>query len=323
MLRVESVDYPLVLLVDEDAEFTAWVASMLALCGLKCVAAQGIAEAEAVIRQQQVGCVILSADLGAEYFRFGQGVAGHVKRPLPVAYVTSGEADEAAMLEAHYYGGVYLIRKPVAASQLLAWVGSLLVINHRVKGLLRLIERLEEQATTDPLTGLFNRRLFYRRQDEELARATRAGDDIALIYMDIDHFKQVNDNHGHNAGDEVLKQVAGIISSTLRKSDVVGRIGGEEFVILLPGTAPKYALMISERLRRLVEGNVFKLPAGTLNATVSAGLCCARHPWQLAPQEFVDKADQALYTAKESGRNRVVQTIFSTAQDGEGAQGQS
>jgi len=164
---------------------------------------------------------------------------------------------------------------------------------------------LETLATTDPLTGLFNRRQFMERFEEECERTRRVGEGLSCVMFDIDHFKQVNDRFGHQAGDEVLKAIATQIRATLRVYDVVGRYGGEEFIALLPGADLATAHTVAERLRAAIESSVI---LRTLNGepypiTISLGLA----PWK--PGDTVDtlihRADGALYRAKEAGRNRI------------------
>jgi diguanylate cyclase (GGDEF)-like protein/PAS domain S-box-containing protein len=168
-----------------------------------------------------------------------------------------------------------------------------------------LVEELRRLATSDPLTGIMNRRAILKLLDEELDRAHRYARPLALAVLDVDHFKRVNDRYGHAAGDAVLVGVARAFASELRGADGVGRIGGEEFVMVLPETSQPGAQRLAERLRVALEEAVFSTPQGDVRATVSVGVatlgpdCCTR-------DELLNRADQALYLAKQSGRNRVV-----------------
>lgn len=170
----------------------------------------------------------------------------------------------------------------------------------------RLRERLASEARTDPLTGLYNRREFEQRLAEEHARARRYNKPYVFMMLDIDHFKQVNDVHGHAAGDIVLRMLAEILRKQLRDADIPARYGGEEFAVVLPEINDTTAGQVAERIRRAVIGTPFRLPDGReIDMTVSIGV--STYPKDAdTPQEITNRADRALYTAKEAGRNRVV-----------------
>jgi diguanylate cyclase (GGDEF)-like protein len=170
--------------------------------------------------------------------------------------------------------------------------------------LLMLRERAEAEirhlAMFDPLTELFNRRAFVELAERELARARRAGSACAVLMMDLDHFKRVNDQFGHQAGDRVLREFAAIAKQNVRTEDVVGRYGGEEFCAVLPGVDRQRALEIAERVRQAVS----RRPLGGLPrvTTVSIGMSAAG---TMTLDQAIARADEALYLAKQQGRNRV------------------
>ncbi|HLD14675.1 MAG TPA: diguanylate cyclase [Burkholderiales bacterium] len=170
----------------------------------------------------------------------------------------------------------------------------------------RLRERLAGEARTDVLTGLYNRREFEQRLAEEHARAKRYNKPYVFMMLDIDHFKQVNDVHGHAAGDIVLKTLAEVLRKQLRDADIPARYGGEEFAVIFPEINDTAAKQVAERMRRAIAAMSFRLPDGReINMTVSIGM--SSHPKDAdTPREVVDRADRALYAAKEAGRNRVV-----------------
>ena len=170
----------------------------------------------------------------------------------------------------------------------------------------RMLVILEQQASIDALTGISNRRHFYEQGEMELKRALRHNAPLAALMLDADHFKKVNDTHGHAVGDLVLKELAKIMSHTLREVDLFGRIGGEEFAVLLPNTSFVQALGVAERLRLKLAACNLPLPSGGhINFTVSIGLAMlASEERQLG--SLLKKADIALYQAKQQGRNRVV-----------------
>jgi diguanylate cyclase (GGDEF)-like protein len=167
----------------------------------------------------------------------------------------------------------------------------------------RYFDRVRQLAYLDGVTGIFNRRYFELRIAEEIARSSRHGLTFSVIMVDIDHFKRLNDEFGHLLGDEVLRQVSGILSQQLRKSDVFSRYGGEEFAIITPETGLESALGVADKLRRVVES--WHFPGVARPVTISAGV--AEFPTQGGTRdELVKSADEALYAAKQSGRNRAI-----------------
>lgn len=170
----------------------------------------------------------------------------------------------------------------------------------------QLNERLIQYATRDMLTDLSNRRVMWEAGMQRIAARDRDGADVALILVDIDHFKQVNDRWGHPAGDAVLTTVANRIRGVVRPGDLVGRVGGEEFMILLAPTSPVSAIDIAERVRAAVESTPFVLPEGQeIHCTISVG-CSQARSGSPSWEKLIAQADAALYAAKHGGRNRVV-----------------
>ena len=173
-------------------------------------------------------------------------------------------------------------------------------------------EMLKYIGLTDSLTGVYNRRYIDRRLIEEIGRARRQLYRISVMYIDIDHFKMVNDSVGHQGGDEVLREVASRIKAELRASDALGRFGGEEFVVLLIDAELDSATMVAERIRASIGGRKFALSCGpAISVSVSIGVAALDdferdHAIDGVAQTLVAHADSALYRAKEAGRNRVV-----------------
>lgn len=160
-------------------------------------------------------------------------------------------------------------------------------------------------ATTDPLTGLLNRRAFQDAVTDEQLRMVRSGKSAALVLFDVDHFKHLNDTHGHSVGDEVLKAISALAHSELRGPfDRLGRWGGEEFIILLNDVSHERTLEITERLRQSIEARVLDIAGVTLNVTASFGF--AGIEGSSSFEAVISRADEAMYTAKANGRNRVV-----------------
>jgi diguanylate cyclase (GGDEF)-like protein len=184
-------------------------------------------------------------------------------------------------------------------------VATMAVIAIVVRGLAsrnaRLVARLTHESRVDPLTGLLNRRALEERFAVELARAKRDQRPLSVVAVDIDHFKRINDEHGHQAGDRALVWVAAMLNEHTRGADIVARVGGEEFVIVLPGADGRSTHEFAERLRAAIEDGDAEFPF-----TISAGVAAALAP--STAHTLLDAADRALYAAKHAGRNRVSYT---------------
>ncbi|HEX9219032.1 MAG TPA: diguanylate cyclase [Gemmatimonadaceae bacterium] len=205
------------------------------------------------------------------------------------------------------------ITKPINFAELEARVNSLLRIKAlqsdlaaREKELSELNDRLRQISLTDGLTQVENRRSLEERLNEMWQHSVRLHEPIALVMCDIDWFKSVNDNHGHQAGDSVLKEFAQLLKAEAREIDRVGRYGGEEFLLILPGTVLDAAVTFAERLREKVEHHTFTYAGGEICRTMSCGVAGSPHPRVKDQEALLKASDDALYVAKETGRNRVV-----------------
>ena len=205
------------------------------------------------------------------------------------------------------------ITKPINFAELEARVNSLLRIKRlqsdlaaREKELSELNDKLRQISLTDGLTQIENRRSLEERLHDMWQHSVRLHEPIALVMCDIDKFKSVNDNYGHQAGDSVLKEFAQLLKDEAREIDRVGRYGGEEFLLILPGTVLDAAVTFAERLRDKVERHTFTYAGGTLCRTMSCGVAASPHPRVKDQEALLKASDDALYVAKETGRNRVV-----------------
>ena len=165
---------------------------------------------------------------------------------------------------------------------------------------------LRDLAVVDDLTGLYNRRFFDTRLSYELERFVRYRHPVALALLDVDHFKEVNDTHGHLVGDAVLRHLAQLGLGSIRCVDLFARFGGEEFALLMPSTGLEGGRISAERLRQAISETPALTDAGLVGITVSAGVAAADGSWSGDPEGLVRAADQALYRAKAAGRDRVV-----------------
>jgi two-component system cell cycle response regulator len=247
----------------------------------------------------------------------GNEVARRIKRNpslpfIPIIMQTALDSTE-SKVEGLEAGADDYITKPIEFAELKARVRSMLRIKHlqeeleeRERQLLEANERLRHMSRTDGLTGLDNRRYVEQQLDQMYAHAERLTEPMSCVMCDLDRFKSVNDEFGHHAGDAVLKQFARILKHEAREIDRVGRYGGEEFVILLPGTVLDAAVTFAERVRKEVENHTFVFDGGSVHRTASFGVAGWPHPRIEGCDQLIRSADDALYVAKETGRNCVV-----------------
>lgn len=241
---------------------------------------------------------------GQELLERMRGIGDERVRALPVIVLTA--ADESAdRTRAFSAGANDFISKPVDPLELQARVA----VHYKLARTIRELEEnrraLAELAATDSLTGLKNRRTFFDACAQALASAERYHNDLSLLFIDVDHFKRINDTYGHPSGDSVLVYLARLLVETLRGGDVVGRIGGEEFAVLLPNANPLTATTIAERLRRTVEQESLSVEGNDVRVTVSIGLASLSADAAQTPEALLAIADQRVYAAKKGGRNRV------------------
>lgn len=165
-------------------------------------------------------------------------------------------------------------------------------------------KELYKMAVIDAVTGVFNKRYFLDRLKEEFSHAKRAGLSLSLIMLDIDHFKEVNDTHGHLAGDFALAHLAALIKPMVRAEDIFARYGGEEFAIILRGAASEGALQLAERIRSTIEKSPVSFETIRIPVTISLGVATLSREEAKTPEEFIAAADRYLYESKQGGRNR-------------------
>lgn len=211
---------------------------------------------------------------------------------IPIVFL-SGEQDRAPKLEAMRLGADDFLQKPVPAQQLTS-----LVVSRALRG-----RRLRAFMNQDSLTGLLNHSALKEQLNRELSRALRNREPLTLAMVDLDHFKRVNDTHGHPGGDRVLRSLARLLQQRLRKTDLIGRYGGEEFAVILPGTPLAQAQQVMENLRASFSAIHFPFEKEPRSLTLSCGL--AAFPAFESASDLTMAADQALYQAKAQGRNCV------------------
>ena len=231
---------------------------------------------------------------------------------IPVIMQTALDSTE-RMVAGFEAGADDYVTKPINFAELEARVKSLLRIKalqealaERERELSDMNDMLLRISLTDGLTGIDNRRSLETKLHEMFKHSHRLEEPLACVMCDIDHFKKVNDTYGHQVGDDVLKEFAQILKGEAREIDSVGRYGGEEFLLLLPGTVLDSAATFADRLRQRVEQHTFSYEGGTFKRTMSCGVAAWPHPKVTDAEAMLKAADDALYVAKEMGRNRVI-----------------
>jgi diguanylate cyclase (GGDEF)-like protein len=336
-------EQPLVLVVDDDEDIRFLITHVLERRGCRVLQAADASTALTMCDPNELDLALVDIGLpGMDGLDLLRTINEHlVDQHVPVVLVTARAlaSDVATGLG---LGASDYLRKPFETSELIARVEAALKIKRLQDQLREQNRELARLTMTDALTGAFNRRHLDEGIEAVCRAAQRYGDPVGVLMIDIDHFKQVNDRHGHQAGDQVLKAVAERLKGCLRVGDTVGRWGGDEFLVLLPRTDGPGALALAERLRAVVAGEAIAVNGGSggvagggggggvgaggggagggggvaggggtaqlrsvdgLPVTISVGVASAHSP---APAELIASADRALYEAKAAGRGRVV-----------------
>ncbi len=300
---------PAILLVDDD-EITRNLVSAYAEQQGYVVHVSHRAE-EALKRLRENFCPIVITDLnmpGMTGLAFCRELRARKWPGYTYIVMLTGDHEHGAVaaLEA---GADDCLRKDAPAAELTARLRvaeRIVTLEHRLR---RTLEARARQAATDALTGLPNRRAFDRQFNAEFKRARRFAEGLSVLLIDVDHFKHINDQHGHLFGDDVLRNLAGTLRASLpRQFDILARFGGEEFAVVLPHTDREAALLVAERLRTAVENMSIRTATGPRVVTISIGighLATRVSPEPLTTHDLLDEADRCLYESKRQGRNRV------------------
>lgn len=295
---------PAVVLIEDDPNVTLMLTRHLQRAGWTVHAAGTLAAAREVLQDQDWDVVLLDRGLpdgdGLELCR-------EIRSQFPHGYVVmlTGESSDAAKLEGFEGGADDYVTKPFQTQELLARLRAALRIVRLQKALIATNQQLEELSVTDGLTSLRNRRAFDEHLRGTYEQARRYERPLSLAVIDIDHFKAINDVHGHAAGDSVLRAVAQMLDGDTRSADFVGRVGGEEFAIVLPETGLFEALQFAEKIRATIASATIRLGDVAHHVTVSVGIASIPHSRVRDAGELYVAADEALYRAKNRGRNRV------------------
>jgi two-component system, cell cycle response regulator len=296
-----------VLVIEDRPESVAWFASALSP-GHQVSSVDTFEEALVRVRGGDFDLIVVSLGMrGFDGLRLCSQLRSLPEgRNVPILVVVS-DGDRRKLTQALEMGVNDYLTRPVDKNELVARVRTQLRKKRYADRLRHNVQLSLEMAITDQLTGLHNRRYMSRHLDNLISAAGRSGKPLAFLILDIDYFKAVNDGHGHDIGDEVLKEFANRIAANVRGIDLACRYGGEEFVVVMPETEVSLAFTIAERLRKSIETNpiVISRAPGKLNITISIGIAGSEGPADTA-EALLHRADQALYSAKRTGRNRVV-----------------
>lgn len=294
-----------ILIIDDEPEILELLSEVLQEEGYEVVKANDGVEGLEVFQSETPDLVVTDVKMPR---KDGLGVLKEIRHSgsdVDVIILT-GHSDEATAIECLRSGAYDYLLKPVEDVEVLLTAVNRAIHkrNLEIKNK-QLIEQLEDMAIRDPLTGLHNSRQLHAFLDDEIIRSERYGHAFCIFIVDIDHFKAVNDTYGHLYGDHVLKKLGEIMSKIIRSSDQVFRYGGEEFVIIMPETGYDEAVAVVDRLMDAVRGHTFVYDEQRAKITASIG--GASFPFQSIDKvELMKLADQALYKAKEMGRDRFI-----------------
>ena len=294
-----------ILVVEDDPGIARLVDQLMRLEGLEVRVAGTLSEARSLLAAALSDLVILDRQLpDGDGLDLARELRSGDERLNKYVVMLTAQADETSKLEAFDLGADDYVTKPFDTGELRARVRAGLRLVRLQRALMEANQRLEVMSLTDPVTGIANRRAFDETLDRAFALAVRHDRPLSVVIADIDHFKAVNDTWGHPAGDAALRDIAARISSVLRKSDSLARLGGEEFAVVLPETALGEAVQVAEKIRTAVAAEPFHSTPRPLRLTMSVGVASVPHSKFERGDELLGWADRALYRAKNRGRNR-------------------
>ncbi len=305
MLEAPAEEPAEILIVDDDPDVRTFVRAVLESDGHRVTEATAGQDAIQRLRIRRPALVLLDVMMPAmDGFAVVQAIKREPGPFVPVILLTALD-DPASRAKGINAGADEVLAKPVHPFELRLRCRAMLRIHHLTEELHSANRRLRALARTDELTGVRNRRGLRAALTREFRRAERYGGALTVMAFDVDRFKQVNDDFGHAVGDSALAAVAQAFKRGVREVDVVGRVGGEEFVVVAPETPAREALAVAERLRRAVGERVVATPhGGEVRVTVSCGLATLSDVHARSPEELLGYADAALYRAKALGRDR-------------------
>jgi diguanylate cyclase (GGDEF)-like protein len=303
----EPVERFRVLAAEDNPVFQSMLRSLLTKWGYDVIMVRDGIEARDILQSEDAPRLALLDWMmpgmdGVELCRF---VRATRREPYVYIVLLTARTESHYLIEGMDAGADDYLTKPINSHELRVRLRAGMRILQLQEELVQAREALRDQAMHDGLTGLLNRVSVLEALQSGLARANREHDSVSVLMIDIDRFKQTNDTHGHLAGDAVLREAAKRMKAAVRRYDSVGRYGGEEFLIVLPGCTEDAAFMQAERVREAIAREPFVVGTNTLPITCSIGVAGRAHPSESNADALVREADGALYAAKGRGRNRV------------------
>ena len=291
-----------ILIVDDEIGVRDSMHEFIEMAGFRSTIASSAEEAIDLLKKNNIQVVITDIMLPG---MGGLELTKLIKRKFNTdVIVMTGYSGDYSYEEAINMGASDFVIKPVRLEELLLRLKRVLKERELTQERVRMMEKLQRLAITDGLTKLHNSRSFYSQLEVEVDRFNRYKHPLSLLLLDIDHFKEYNDNYGHLEGDKVLVRISQLIKACLRKLDTAYRYGGEEFTVILPETSGEEAVLVAERIRKTIQTEKFKPEsAKELGITISIGVAQYAAEEQLST--FIQRADKAMYHSKQEGRNRV------------------
>ena len=290
------------MIVDDEIGVRDSMHEFIEMAGFRSTIASSAEEAIDLLKNNNIQVVITDIMLPG---MGGLELTKLIKRKFNTdVIVMTGYSGDYSYEEAINMGASDFVIKPVRLEELLLRLKRVLKERELTQERVRMMEKLQRLAITDGLTKLHNSRSFYSQLEVEVDRFNRYKHPLSLLLLDIDHFKEYNDNYGHLEGDKVLVRISQLIKACLRKLDTAYRYGGEEFTVILPETSGEEAVLVAERIRKTVQAEKFTPQSDEeLGITISIGTAQYAAEEQLST--FIQRADKAMYISKQKGRNRV------------------
>ncbi|MEX0979427.1 MAG: diguanylate cyclase [Pirellulales bacterium] len=296
-----------VLIADDEAVSRRLLASLLNRWGYEVIVANdGVEASTALLSPDAPKLAILDWLMpGIDGVQLCRDIRRNKPEPYTYIIMLTGKRNKGDVINGLDAGADDYVVKPFDPEELKVRLRTGKRILYLQDQLISAREALRDQATRDPLTGIWNRAAISKILCDELERARREGSSLGIAVADLDFFKQINDTHGHPIGDEVLRNVAQAMRESVRRYDSIGRYGGEEFLIVLPGCDTCNAVSHAERLRAAIARVTVETPRGRVSPTGSFGVAVAGKHFSFDAGELIEAVDVALYQAKQNGRNRV------------------
>ena len=291
-----------ILIVEDDSVIAALVHQFLTRSGYQAIITRSAEEAEEILKGEEINIILSDVKLpGMDGIAFTKKVKKQYSLDV---IITTGYSSEYSYEDAINNGASDLIFKPIRLNELMLRINRVIRERSLINERDRMIENLRKLSIKDPLTELYNSRYFYEQLEKEIARSGRYLHPLALIFIDIDHFKAINDTYGHMVGDRALLLIAQKMKNCLRSQDTAYRFAGDEFTIILPETTADQTEVVADRIRSEMENErlvIFEKPISQI--TLSLGI--AEYVRNEDMKQFIHRADVTMYQAKKSGGNKI------------------